>query len=883
MAQSKFMCSVFAAGLCFSLCFGTIVQPVQANEPTESESVKETAESAVYTISLNANGGSFPDSQETLDLEYQENSNIPASLSDYSDPVKDGFSFSGWQGENGKIYKVGSDGSVSYANGDPFYVTSDLYWTALWTPQISESNSSQPSATDEQMLDAADPGQTASTSTGTVNMAEMDRETTPMLAGSAFRQVIPDPVSSICFIRDLPRESDGWTVNETGSVSEGTFLDVSEAKDGSVVAYLYNETLCVSPADSISNIVFNTDCSGMFQNLTGLTDIEFSNADLSNVTNMDSMFAGCISLKRIMAPDWSRAVSASGNNMFTGDNSLPGFDASQTSFSKARQYPDGYFGAVRNVNAEDNDHVYFSFEPADISYSLMARSAEPVMLSGWGFDTLIPSDVTAIYFDDGKPAGSEGWRVTPYDKLTDYSFRDVSAAVDGSVLAYVKGTEMHVCPRDRGEKIIFNVNCENLFTLPGDNNDPVSEIYFGQNIDTSRVKNFRGIFAKCPNLKSLDLSAFDTSSATDFSYFVYACPSLETITGMANFNVANVVNMNNIASGDVKLEGFDMSGWRNAKNTTLSYAFYNDQQLQELDMRGFNTVNTTDLEGAFRACINLKHVYGLSEFDTSKVTSIETMLCNDSSFEDNNFSNFDTSNVVRAGYVFLGTPFTELDLSTWRTPKIERFIDMFYQMPNIQTIKVPNFTVTSGQDFAEMFMDCPNLEYIYGDYWHIPSGANTTQMFADSPKLPGYDASQVGGSKAQPYPGGYFVGYINVQFDPAGGTMNDDATVTTLTYLNGTKNPINSGSYSVPVKPGYTFEGWDSSTGKAYYFSDSGAPLDASGKALRLSENVTLTAQWKLIVGTITVNKVWIDTMPDEQRNIPANVPIITITTKEPD
>ena len=65
------------------------------------------------------------------------------------------------------------------------------------------------------------------------------------------------------------------------------------------------------------------------------------------------------------------------------------------------------------------------------------------------------------------------------------------------------------------------------------------------NFDTSKVKNFQGIFYQCHNLKYLDLSSFNISSATNIPIMFIGCNSLvylklNSLTAKDGINFGNI-------------------------------------------------------------------------------------------------------------------------------------------------------------------------------------------------------------------------------------------------------------------------------------------------------------------------------------------------------
>ena len=100
------------------------------------------------------------------------------------------------------------------------------------------------------------------------------------------------------------------------------------------------------------------------------------------------------------------------------------------------------------------------------------------------------------------------------------------------------------------------------------------------------------MFAKCKELKLLDLSYFNTSSLTDMSFIFNGCEKLKEIKGLNNFNTKNVTKM---------IGMFDLC-----------------KELISLNLSNFDTSNVIDMSLLFSECYKLKEIKGLNNFNTNQ-------------------------------------------------------------------------------------------------------------------------------------------------------------------------------------------------------------------------------------------------------------------------
>ena len=107
--------------------------------------------------------------------------------------------------------------------------------------------------------------------------------------------------------------------------------DVSEAGDGSVLAWMDNGNLFVTADGAIAP---NSNASCLLQDFANLKTIDFGNCfDTSNVTDMHSMFAGCSSLTSLDLSGFDSSNVTYMSYMFQMCDNLSNVDLSSFSTS----------------------------------------------------------------------------------------------------------------------------------------------------------------------------------------------------------------------------------------------------------------------------------------------------------------------------------------------------------------------------------------------------------------------------------------------------------------------------------------------------------------------------------------------------------------------
>ncbi|NTK55394.1 BspA family leucine-rich repeat surface protein, partial [Enterococcus faecium] len=100
----------------------------------------------------------------------------------------------------------------------------------------------------------------------------------------------------------------------------------------------------------------------------------------------------------------------------------------------------------------------------------------------------------------------------------------------------------------------------------------------------------------------------------------------------------------------------------------LNFAFDGNSNLQEVDFRGLDTSNITNMEVMFRNCTNLKKV-NFSNIDMSKVSAMDYTFQNCQNLTEVDFSNVNTSSLVDTRHMFSNCyKLKIIDLSSFRLP-----------------------------------------------------------------------------------------------------------------------------------------------------------------------------------------------------------------------
>jgi len=256
---------------------------------------------------------------------------------------------------------------------------------------------------------------------------------------------------------------------------------------------------------------------------------------------------------------------------------------------------------------------------------------------------------------------------------------DISEAGDGSVMAYVE---------DDGSG-----NSTYKLTIGGKGGIIANE-------------SMIGYFYEFSNMTSTDLSALDTSEATNMSQMFFNCRSLTSLD-VSNFNTSEVTDMSDMFAGCNSLTSLDLRNFDTSKVTDMNNMFAGCSSLTSLDLRNFDTSKVTDMNDMFSSCSSLTSL-DLRNFDTSNVTSMGGMFSSCSSLTSLDLRNFDTSKVTTMGYMFeYCSSLTSLDLRNFDTSNVTFMRGMFGGCSKLTQITVSNKWVIGSSTIAtNMFNAC---------------------------------------------------------------------------------------------------------------------------------------------------------------------------------
>ena len=146
------------------------------------------------------------------------------------------------------------------------------------------------------------------------------------------------------------------------------------------------------------------------------------------------------------------------------------------------------------------------------------------------------------------------------------------------------------------------------------------------------------------------------------------------------------------------------------KITDLSH-FFEYTKMEQFDLSIF-TGELTGIDNVFEHS-SLMDFSGVRDWDVSRVTSLRSCFYY-SKCRSLDLTKWDVSNVVFMDECFNNMAYIQvLDLSTWRTPKLESLRDMFQSCNSLVSLDISNFTIKREfQSYERIFSYCGELKEV---------------------------------------------------------------------------------------------------------------------------------------------------------------------------
>lgn len=481
-----------------------------------------------------------------------------------------------------------------------------------------------------------------------------------------------------------------------------------------------------------------TDLNGMFRGCVSLTELDLSGSNAEKVKNMGSMFYGCVALSNLNLSGFKtgsltemrylfsscqslESLDLSGFNtenvtsmasMFSQCSSLRSLDLSSFNTSKVIGMDLMFFNCTNlesidlssfeTENLQQMPHMFYSCTKLEtLDLSSFATPNMTSMLSAFqNCKNLKTIYVTSAFTTD---KGTEGRTAfAGCVNLPNYNPNKtgVEMAHTGEGGYLTAATASWV----RWDAPTGTLSFHRGATKPAGDN--ILGLGYGKNPewDTHAAEIQKVVFK----------AGFRDETHTTCSNWFNGCTNLTSIEGIENLNTSNVKNMSGMFALCSNLETLDLSHFNTEKVTTMAQMFYGCTKLHDLNISSFNTENVTSMNQMFGGCSSLDSL-DLSHFNAKGVLyhGLYAMFSGCSSLKFLDVSNFPADkSKMQLDAMFKGcSSLQTLDLSSFNTGFAKSVTDMFDGCSALQTIYVSDlFRFINKIESSNMFRDCHSLK-----------------------------------------------------------------------------------------------------------------------------------------------------------------------------
>lgn len=481
--------------------------------------------------------------------------------------------------------------------------------------------------------------------------------------------------------------------------------DASEAKDGSIMAYVEGTKLTIAGNGS-GKIYANPNCERTFYNFNNLTTINnLSLLDTSNVTNMSYVFWKCSSLTNIDVNGFNTSNVTDMYAMFAACYSLKSIDASNWNTSNVTTFESMFYECwgLAEIKGVENWNTI----NANNMSSMFGECKTLKSVDVGNFNTSNVQSMNMMFYQCNKLTNID---ISKWDtsKVTNmgYMFGGCAELLELDVSNFDTSKVTNMDSMFSGCSLLANLDVSGF--------------------NTSNVDSMRYMFASCHSLTNIDVSNFDTSKVTDMSSMFSGVDKVTTLD-VDNFNTTSVTNMKAMFNQSLALTRLDLSkktvnagtddeyiAWDTSNVTNMSMMFQQDNygassSMLELNIDGWDTSSVTDMSFMFYGLSKITFL-NISKWNVSKVKKFDHMFAHCSKLNNLDVSGWTTNVATNMYAMFHSIRNTVLDLSNFITSNVTVFGQMFENCNNLVEIKgLEKFDTSKGICFAQMFQNCSNL------------------------------------------------------------------------------------------------------------------------------------------------------------------------------
>ena len=358
-----------------------------------------------------------------------------------------------------------------------------------------------------------------------------------------------------------------------------------------------------------------TNMNSMFAGCSSLKSIDLYNFNTSKLTDMGSMFKGCTALEYVKLHHFNTSSVTDISYLFSGCNKLAFIDISSFNLKNVNNYEymfDSENSALKYIN------LYNVEDPEGIITKSNLNNVDNLMVcQKEGLITNENKINTCCYFDvEKKECQSDTYDIFRIMFATDVNYTNGFKNDNRNNIKFIIDKD-HINISSENDEVNFIAG--NIYEIYLQS--PVTELanYFKsekiKSVDvilpnSSSVNSLESMFDGCSSLESVSLVYIDTSSVESFKSMFRKCSSLKSLD-FSHFDTSKLTTMENMFSGCSSLEFLDLSYFDTSNVNSMSGMFFQCGELKVLDISSFSMEKISDsqkMSGMFNGLQSLKYL-----------------------------------------------------------------------------------------------------------------------------------------------------------------------------------------------------------------------------------------------------------------------------------
>ena len=243
------------------------------------------------------------------------------------------------------------------------------------------------------------------------------------------------------------------------------------------------------------------------------------------------------------------------------------------------------------------------------------------------------------------------------------------------------------------------------------------------------------------NLREIRFNGLFSTAGVKIMHGMFQhCSALEALD-LSGFDTTQTINMEFMFNGCQALQQLDLSSFDTGQVRMMMAMFQNCEQLTELDVSSFDTAAATQMDYMFNGCKQLEQL-DLKSFDTAKVEDMTAMFQNCRMLRSVELAGFNTAQVQSmAGMFHRCGALTGLSLTNFDTSNVTDMQAMFDGCTDLTELDLSSFDTAKVTDMSGMFQSCESIERLDLSHFETDGVLYMWAMFKDCLSMKYLDVS----------------------------------------------------------------------------------------------------------------------------------------------